>query len=197
MIQLAGQKSAFSLGDYDIPQELLNTFDITTKLAFAAGLEALTDAQIPLIPRYKKGTSVQDGWMLPEALQKGTGVIFASAFPGYSNLIANIKNPPKEFNRKFLFQVLSMGHTQFAQYIGAKGPNTCVNAACASTTQAIAMAQDWIEAGRAERVVIIAADDVTNEEMFEWIGADLSVGAATTNLLSKKQHSHSTNEEME
>ena len=181
VIQLAGQKSDFSLRDYDIPEELLQAFDITTKLAFAAGLEALKDARIPLIPRYKKGTSIQDGWILPENLQKGTGVIFASAFPGYSNLIANIKNPPKEFNRKFLFQILSMGHTQFAQYIGAKGPNTCVNAACASTTQAIAMAQDWIQAGRAERVVIIAADDVTNEEMLEWIGAGfLSVGAATT-----------------
>ncbi|MAA78234.1 MAG: hypothetical protein CL916_03165 [Deltaproteobacteria bacterium] len=181
VIQLAGQKSYFSLRDYDIPEELLQTFDITTKLAFAAGLEALTDARIPLVPRYRKGTSIQDGWILPQNLQKGTGIIFASAFPGYSNLIASIKTPPKEFNRKFLFQILSMGHTQFAQYIGAKGPNTYVNAACASTTQAIAIAQDWLQTQRAERVIVIAADDVTNEEMFEWIGAGfLSVGAATT-----------------
>jgi len=47
---------------------------------------------------------------------------------------------PYRFDRKFLFRVLSMGHSQFAQYIGARGPNTQVNAACASTTQAVAIA---------------------------------------------------------
>ena len=181
VIQLAGKKASFSLHEYGVEEERIKSFDITTKLAFAAGLEALKDAGIPLVPRYRHATSIQTGWELPESLQKTTGVIFASAFPGYSNLITHIKNPPKEFNRKFLFQVLSMGHTQFAQYIRAKGPNTCINAACASTTQAIAIAQDWIESNRAERVIIIAADDVTNDELFEWIGAGfLSVGAATT-----------------
>ena len=85
------------------------------------------------------------------------------------------------FDRRFLFQVLSMGHSQFAQYIGAKGPNAQANAACASTTQAIAIASDWIRLGRCERVVIVGADDVTNELLLEWIGAGfLATGAATT-----------------
>ena len=43
---------------------------------------------------------------------------------------------PYAFDRRFLFRVLSMGHSQFAELIGARGPNTQVNAACASTTQA-------------------------------------------------------------
>ena len=30
----------------------------------------------------------------------------------------------------------SMGHSQFAEFIGARGPNTQINAACASTAQA-------------------------------------------------------------
>ena len=45
---------------------------------------------------------------------------------------------PYAFDRRFLFRVLSMGHSQFAELIGARGPNTQVNAACASTTQAVA-----------------------------------------------------------
>ena len=46
--------------------------------------------------------------------------------------------------------------------IGARGPNTQINSACASTTQAVAIAEDWIRAGRCRRVVIVAADDVTS-----------------------------------
>src|SRR5439155_22722378 len=41
---------------------------------------------------------------------------------------------PFAFDRRFLFRILSMGHSQFAELIGARGPNTQVNAACASTT---------------------------------------------------------------
>ena len=54
------------------------------------------------------------------------------------------RQEPYAFDRRFLFRVLSMGHSQFAELIGARGPNTQVNAACASTTQAIAIAEDWI-----------------------------------------------------
>ena len=54
-----------------------------------------------------------------------------------------------------------MGHSQFAEMIGARGPNTQINAACASTAQAIALAEDWIRAGRCRRVIVISADDVT------------------------------------
>ena len=44
-----------------------------------------------------------------------------------------LEREPYTFERRFLFRILSMGHSQFAQYIGARGPNTQVNAACAST----------------------------------------------------------------
>ncbi len=54
-----------------------------------------------------------------------------------------------------------MGHSQFAEYIGARGPNTHVNAACASTAQAVALAEDWIRSGRCRRVIVIGADNVT------------------------------------
>ncbi|MEZ5194009.1 MAG: beta-ketoacyl synthase N-terminal-like domain-containing protein [Nocardioides sp.] len=65
--------------------------------------------------------------------------------------------------------------------IGARGPNTQVNAACASTTQALSVAEDWIRSGRCRRVVVVSADDATGERMMPWIGAGfLASGAAAT-----------------
>ncbi len=85
------------------------------------------------------------------------------------------------FDRRFIFRVLSMGHSQLAELIGARGPNTQVNAACASTTQAVAVAEDWIRAGRCRRVVVVAADDATSDAMLGWLGAGfLASGAAAT-----------------
>ena len=94
---------------------------------------------------------------------------------------AAIERQPYAFDRRFLFRVLAMGHSQFAELIGARGPNTQVNSACASTTQAVGLAEDWIHAGRCRRVVIVAADDVTSDHLLEWFGAGfLSTGAAAT-----------------
>lgn len=88
---------------------------------------------------------------------------------------------PYAFDRRFLFRILSMGHSQFAQHIGARGPNTQLNAACASTTQGVALAEDWIRNGRCRRVIVIGGDAVTSDDLLEWVGAGfLSVGAATT-----------------
>jgi len=84
-------------------------------------------------------------------------------------------------DRHYIFRVLAMGHSQFAEYIGARGPNTHVNAACASTTHALSIAEDWIRSGRARRVIVIAGDDVTNDTLLPWIGTSLMAsGAATT-----------------
>ncbi len=91
------------------------------------------------------------------------------------------------FDRRYLFRILAMGHSQFAEFIGARGPNTQVNSACASTTQAMAIAQDWIQLGRCQRVVIVAADDVTSDNLLEWIGAGfLITGAAATDDVVEK-----------
>ena len=75
------------------------------------------------------------------------------------------------FNRRFLFRILAMGHSQFAEFIGARGPNTQINAACATGTQALTLATDWIRQGRCKRVVVVSADDVTGEELVDWMGA--------------------------
>ena len=88
---------------------------------------------------------------------------------------------PYEFDRRFIFRILAMGHSQFAEYIGARGPNTHVNAACASTSQAVALAEDWIRNGRCRRVIVVGADDVTGDNLLGWVGSGfLATGAAAT-----------------
>src|ERR1022692_3719013 len=232
VIKLAGRGGAFDLkNEFGVSAERVAALDRTTRLAIAVGLDALRDAGIPLVLRYKtttKGTQLPDRWALPDALRDDTGVIFASAFPGLDSfademgryytdrgqreqlamleslrvraaevnghsilgqeierrideLCDTIEKEPYIFDRRFLFRTLSMGHSQFAEFIGARGPNTQINSACASTTQAVALAEDWIHAGRCRRVIVVAADDVTTDNSIEWFGAGfLASGAAAT-----------------
>jgi acyl transferase domain-containing protein/NADP-dependent 3-hydroxy acid dehydrogenase YdfG len=231
VIKLAGRGGAFDLeSEFGIPSEHLAAFDRVTRLAIGAGIDALRDAGIPLIMRYKtttKGTQLPERWGLPDGMRDDTGVIFGSAFPGYDSfadilgsyyedherreqlalleglrtramgnghsslgqeldqriqeLHAAIEKNPYVFDRRFLLRVLSMGHSQFAELIGARGPNTQINAACATTAQGVGLAQDWIRAGRCRRVIVISADDVTSDNLIDWMGAGfLASGAAAT-----------------
>ena len=232
VIKLAGRGGAFDLEkEFGVSFDRLAALDRTTQLAIAVGIDALRDAGIPLVMRYKttsKGTQLPDRWALPDALRDDTGVIFASAFPGcdsfademsryyadhsrreqlgmLESLLARaaktngdsvleqeierrtedlrdaIEKEPYVFDRRFLLRVLSMGHSQFAEFIGARGPNTQINSACASTTQAVALAEDWIHARRCRRVIIVSSDDVTSDHSIEWFGAGfLASGAAAT-----------------
>jgi acyl transferase domain-containing protein len=229
VVKLAGRHAPFDVvQEFAVDTARDEALDATTRLAIGAGFDALRDAGIPLVMRYKTttlGTQLPDRWGLPDQLRDDTGVIFASAFPGYDNFAAEVEgyvadrarreqllaleavrakmsgtepayaeverliaklreelqSRPYRFDRRFLFRVLSMGHAQFAEIIGARGPNTQINAACASTTQALSLAEDWIRAGRCRRVVVVSADDVTNETMLPWIASGfLASGAAAT-----------------
>eukprot|EP00741_Cyanophora_paradoxa_P006154 tig00000944_g5967.t1 len=85
------------------------------------------------------------------------------------------------FNRKLLFQILVMANAQLAELIHARGPNTQINAACASTAQAIALAEDWIRVGRCERVVVVSGDNATSDNLLRYIGTGfMALGAACT-----------------
>ncbi|MHC4925264.1 MAG: acyltransferase domain-containing protein, partial [Planctomycetota bacterium] len=195
VIKLAGRGGSLDLvAEYGFPEDRLASLDRVTQLAIAAGIDALRDAGIPLVMRYKAtttGSKLPVGWSLPEDMRDDTAIVFGSAFPGYDYLIrifeeyhedrnkraslaelqqlrtgisdaeaqaeidgriaeleAQIGENPYQFDRRFLFQVLSMGHAQFAEYIGARGPNTQVNGACATGMQCVTVARDWIETGR-------------------------------------------------
>lgn len=228
-VKLAGQGGKFNPEEeFGIPRERLEATDISTRLAIAAGIEALRDAGIPLVMAYRqtsKGTLLPDRWRLPEALADETGVIFASAFPGLDEMaleaerfytyrglqqqidelhhmqallpagqsdlqniftarIAELEEQLSrlnyQFDRKFVFRILAMGHSQFAEHIGARGPNTHVNAACASTTHAVAIAEDWIRNGRCRRVVIVGGDDITDGSLTSWVGTGMMASGAAT-----------------
>ena len=230
VIKLAGRGGTFDLeSEFGVPSDHLAALDRVTRLAIAAGIDALRDAGIPLVMRYKttsKGTQLPERWGLPDAMRDDTGVIFGSAFPGYDSfaeiisgyhidharreelamlegwrarsanghsvlgqeidhrieeLQATLEKEPYVFDRRFLLRVLSMGHSQFAELIGARGPNTQINAACASGAQAVGLAEDWIRAGRCRRVIAITADDVTSDNLVGWMGSGfLASGAAAT-----------------
>ncbi|HTQ58065.1 MAG TPA: SDR family NAD(P)-dependent oxidoreductase [Bryobacteraceae bacterium] len=231
VIKLAGRGGDFDLEkEFGVSAERLAALDRVTQLAMAVGLDALRDAGIPLVMRYKttsKRTQLPDRWGLPDAMRDDTGVIFASVFPGFDSFAGqmsryykdcarreqlsmlesmsarladggasgvaqevalridelrdSLEREPYAFDRRFLFHVLAMGHSQFAEFIGARGPNTQINSACASTTQAVATAEDWIRAGRCRRVIVVSADDITTDHLTEWFGAGfLATGAAAT-----------------
>jgi len=229
VIKLAGRYGSFDLvTEFGIDADRDAALDPCTRLAIGAGLDALRDAGIPLVRHYHtttRGTLLPDRWGLPDELRDDTGVVFASAFPGYDSFVTELNNyhedrarrhelatledvrarmtgqdpasaevdrrsaelrhiletRPYTFDRRFLFRALAMGHSQFAELIGARGPNTQVNAACSSTAQALCIAQDWIREGRCRRVVIVSADDAASDTLLPWIGSGfLATGAAAT-----------------
>ena len=187
--QLAGVKAAFDLADeFGIDPKSILAWDITTQLGVAAGLLALRDAGIPLTPNEqigKGGLRLIRNWEVPQHRRERTGVVFASCFPGLQKAMQHAKTNGDDgegrFDRRYLFQTLNMGHSQFAQYSGIRGPNTTINLACASSTAAFGVAEDWLNSDRVDRVVIISADDVTGDDLWEWIGSGFAAsGAAAT-----------------
>ncbi|MBU1536699.1 acyltransferase domain-containing protein, partial [Myxococcota bacterium] len=228
VIQLAGKLGYFNLQEeYGIKYE----YDITISLAMAAGIEALKDANIPLVAGFKTtstGNRIPTGFALPKEMQDTTGVILTSLFPGFDEIIKNLSHylheklsakPYEEmekiyhhlmtevqdpqvkkqltewffsiretreslgrfnFDRNLLLNIIPLGSAHFAQLIKARGPNLQTSGACASTTQAVGIAEDWIRAGRCERVIIIGGEAATNERQNPWVGSGfLAMGAAT------------------
>ena len=232
VIHLAGQLGYFDLKDeYGIKTQ----YDISMAIAIAiaAGIEALKDANIPLVMQYRKvkdGKSmIPDGFALPEAMQEETRVIVSSILPNSETFITELEKyyyeklflkPYEEFeniyyylmekikdqdikerltewffkaksrkrsdfttykfDRNFLANATPLGSAYLSQIIKAKGPNMLVSAACASTTLAIGIAEDWIRVGRCKRVIVIGDENMTSPNQGPWIEAGfLAVGAAT------------------
>ncbi len=176
-----------------------------------------------------KVRKLPDRWGLPDALRDDTGVIFASAFPGYDSFADEMSRYYSDRARREQLAMLETlrarvpdegnGHsssgagdrpayrgtarrhreesirlrpslpvphacrwdTRSLPSSSARAAQHAINAACASTTQAVSLAEDWIRAGRCRRVIVISADDVTSDHMIEWFGAGfLASGAAAT-----------------
>ena len=90
VIKLAARAGTFDLHEeFGVDDDRIQALGRATQLAIAAGIDALRDAGIPLVLRYKtttKGTQLPDRWSLPDELRDDTGVIFASAFPGLEEM---------------------------------------------------------------------------------------------------------------
>ena len=85
-----------------------------------------------------------------------------------------------KFDRNLLYDIVPLGSAHFAQLIKAKGPNIQMSGACASTTQAVGVAEDWIRTGRCERVIVIGGEAATSEVQSPWIASGfLALGAAS------------------
>ena len=230
VIHLAGQLGYFDLTDeYGIKEQ----YDISMAIGIAAGIEALKDANIPLVMQYKKmkdgKTMIPDGFALPQEMQEETGIIITSLWPNGETLISELEKyfyekmflkPYEEFeniyyflmekikdlsikeqltewffkaksrkrldfqtykfDRDFLSNACPLGSAHLAQIIKAKGPNTLVSSACASTTLAIGIAEDWIRVGRCKRVLVVGGENATSPRQNQWVGSGfLALGAAT------------------
>ena len=172
-----------------LPEELRDDTGVIFASAFP-GLEEMADEHGPLLGGPLRGASGSQALesLRARMLDGGTATRRVAEVERriHDLRLAARASSPTAFDRRFLFRVLSMGHSQFAELIGARGPNTQVNAACASTTQAVALAEDWIRAGRCRRVVIVAADDATSDALLPWIGAGfLASGAAATDEVGR------------
>ncbi len=100
----------------------------------------------------------------------------------YSRLLYNGgEEDVYEFSKDFMASISSRANNRLAQFIGAKGPNFHISAACSSTASSVTIAEDMIRGGHAERMIIIGAEDPTSKEAFPWIGGSfLCMGAATS-----------------
>nr|CCA25230.1 hydroxymethylglutarylCoA synthase putative [Albugo laibachii Nc14] len=170
------------VGSYKLDPAIVKTMDLGTRIAIAAGLDALNASNLV------QGRECEDfrRWKLDDSIRDSFGVAYATSYP---TMQATLEESAKyhaspatyQFDRKFLFRVLVQANAQLAQIIGARGPNTQINAACAGTTAAISMAQDWLRLGYCTRVLVVSSDVASSDVMLPWIGSGFrALGAAST-----------------
>ena len=105
VIKLAGRAGAFDLEiEFGVSADRKAALDRVTQLAVAVGLDALRDAGIPMVLRYKtttRNTQLPDRWALPDTMRDDTGVIFASAFPGLDSFADEMSRYHVQAHRRF------------------------------------------------------------------------------------------------
>ena len=105
VIQIAGKLGEIDmLNDYKIDEKIINQMSLDVCAGVAAGYEALKDAQIPLVREKivtSSGAYLEGRLVLPEEMQKDTGIIYACGFPGFEPFISEVsKYIASKFGRK-------------------------------------------------------------------------------------------------
>ncbi|MEA3557740.1 MAG: beta-ketoacyl synthase N-terminal-like domain-containing protein, partial [Candidatus Thermoplasmatota archaeon] len=168
---------SFLPGDWELPLELQEDTGVLFASAFPGTNNLLKELAKFYEYKYNMSRNEERGKLLEALRNKVRGTELEGEL---EELVGDEKEIEYTFPRNFMFRVLAMGHSQFAQYINAKGPNTQVNSACASTTLSISIAHDWVQTGRCKRVIVLGADDPSSDNMLEWFGSTLlSMGALT------------------
>ena len=177
--------------------EVFEEFRDTTGVVYASSFPAM-DAAVGEVMKFLKSKSIGSAssrslliTLRNRFIRTSTdGTLSDDDEIAFSRLLASTEcvEEPNEnkyiFDRKFLFRVLVLGNAQLAQLAKCRGPNTQTNAACAGTTQAIAMAQDMLISGRADRVVVVAGDNASGDTLLPWLGSGFrALGAATTQAM--------------
>jgi acyl transferase domain-containing protein len=104
VIKLAGRYGLFdAVAEFGLDANRDAALDPCTRLAIGAGIDALRDAGIPLVRHYHTttvGTQLPGRWGLPDDLRDDTGVVFASAFPGYGSFASDINRYQEDRARR-------------------------------------------------------------------------------------------------
>ena len=168
-----------------LPEPLQDTTAVLYATAFPAYHVLLEEVSASLADRY--GTLAADGLRarylerLQAAATPEERAELDAWFAAEQSRLFGSGTAGYRFNMDLLNAIQCSGNVLFAQLVQARGPNVQLNATCASTTVALAAAEDMIRCGRAERAVVLAADDVTSGVVLEWVAAGfLAVGAAAT-----------------
>lgn len=175
--------------DWILPTEMQNNTGIIYVTSFPA-----LDATIQEVSRYHIAKSLSKTNInniineLKNRIEKKTGELSTeskNAFLKLENIFSelddNTNEEKYEFDRKFLFKIFLLANAQLAQIIKAKGPNLQTNTACTGTTQALSIAYDMIQLNKADRIIVIASDIASSENLMPWIGNGFHIlGAACT-----------------
>jgi len=173
-VSIAGTLSATLLAQglrlHGVPPAVTKCLDSADQAALLCGMEAAVHAGLIAGPRggiataAAAATAAEFEWpaaepppRLADRDQASTGVILATSFPSLEGAM----DASATHDRVWLFRQLVQANAQLAQLLHARGPNLQVSASCTSTSLAVAVAYDWIRVGRCDRVIIIAADNVT------------------------------------
>jgi 3-oxoacyl-(acyl-carrier-protein) synthase len=170
------------VSDYGLSARMVRGCSKVTQIGIAAGLESLLSAGLVVPQKNESGGDAVTDWTLKEEYRSTTGIIMCCSFHGMDSTVDAVQNNDdgKAFDKKIVLRLLLGANAQLAQIVSATGPNTLLNASCASTTQAIGIASDWMSMDRCDRVLVVAAEDVTSDTLLPWIGNGFHALGATS-----------------